>query len=71
MLGENPRFIYDISEKPDPMLVPWVRRSAVYRELNSQALVLESANDVRGAAEVYGRIMDLKDPRFAPKIQTN
>ena len=69
MLGENPRFIYDISEKPDPMLAPWVRRSAVYRELNSQALMLESANDVRGAAEVYGRIMDLKDPRFAPKIQ--
>lgn len=64
LLGDSPRFIYDTAQRPDPMLVPWVRRSAIFNELSMQARDAMAVENYELAANLYHRIFDLNDPRF-------
>lgn len=38
MLGENPKFIYKVADRPDPMIYPPIRREAIRSELEAKAL---------------------------------
>lgn len=69
LLGDEPRFIYDPAERPDPMLVPWVRRAAIFKEFSEVAEALVKHGDLDKAIEVYKRILDLHDLRFTPLVQ--
>ena len=64
LLGDEPRYIYDPVNRPDPMLVPWVRRAVIYEELSAQAASLLAAEQFDEALEVYERILEMNDPRF-------
>jgi hypothetical protein len=64
MLGDRPRFVYQTNNRPDPMLVPWVRNQAIYNELSSQADALVEQGNVDGAVELYQRILAMNDIRF-------
>jgi len=37
LLGEEPKFVYDPGDLPDPMIIPWVRREVIVRELIEMA----------------------------------
>ncbi len=37
LLGEEPKFVYDPHDLPDPMIIPWVRREVIVRELIEMA----------------------------------
>lgn len=64
LLGENPRFTYDATGLQDPMLVPWARNAAIFKELSEQAEALMSEGELDRAAEVYQRILALNDSRY-------
>jgi len=69
MLGDEPRFIYNPGDKPDPMLVPWVRRAAIFKELMTQADALLAAGKIADAMKLYQRVADLRDPRYTAIVQ--
>lgn len=64
LLGDEPRFIYDPADRPDPMVAPWVRRAAIYKELSATAEALTTQGEYDKAVAVYQRILQLNDPRF-------
>lgn len=64
MLGDNPRFIYDANNRPDPMVFPPVRNAAIHGELTLVAEKLEAEGNLREAALTYQQIVNLEDPRF-------
>lgn len=64
LLGDAPRFIYNPRERPDPMVVPWVRRAAIYKELSSLAEKLASEKKFDAAVVLYQRILALNDERY-------
>lgn len=64
LLGDEPRFIYDSAQRPDPMVVPWVRRAAIYKELSARAKDAIDAEDFQSAAELYVRIINMNDERY-------
>lgn len=37
LLGEEPKFVYNPGDLPDPMIIPWVRREVIVRELLDMA----------------------------------
>ena len=37
LLGEEPKFVYNPRDLPDPMIIPWVRREVIVRELIDMA----------------------------------
>ncbi len=37
LLGEEPKFVYDPRDLSDPMIIPWVRREVIVRELIEMA----------------------------------
>lgn len=69
LLGDQPRFIYDPADRPDPMLVPWVRRAAIFKELFASAAASLEAGQVDQALEFYQQILKMNDPRFTPVVQ--
>ena len=69
LLGDEPRYIYDPVKRPDPMLVPWVRRAVIYGELSAQADSLMEAERYDEAIEVFERILDMNDPRFSVQVR--
>ena len=69
LLGDEPRFIYNPEERPDPMIVPWVRRAAIFKELSLAAETLTTLGQLDKAVEVYQRIMQLDDPRYNGIVQ--
>ncbi len=64
MLGDEPRFVYNPNGRPDPMLLPWVRNEAIFKELSAQAEALEEAGEYDAAIALYQRIQRMGDPRF-------
>lgn len=64
MLGQNPRFVYDPANRPDPMIFPPVRNSAIYMELTKVADKFVAEKKFDEALKVYQKILDLKDRRF-------
>ncbi len=69
LLGDQPRFIYDAADKNDPMVVPWVRRAAIYRELSTQAEDHLKDGQIDEALDLFGRIIALNDQRFTPLVR--
>ena len=65
MLGDEPRFVYDPGDRPDPMLLPWVRNLAIYTELSTKAEVMVASGEYAAAVGIYQQIMGLNDPRFS------
>lgn len=65
LLGDEPRFIYDPADRPDPMVAPWVRRAAIFKELSVVAEMLTAQGEFDQAVAVYQRILQLNDPRFS------
>ena len=37
LLGDEPRFVYSPRNLPDPMIIPWVRRDVIVREMMEAA----------------------------------
>lgn len=68
LLGDEPRFIYNPEERPDPMIVPWVRRAAIYKELSSLADSFTGLGQFDKAVELYQRILQLDDPRYNAEV---
>lgn len=66
LLGNNPRFVYNPQERTDPMVVPWVRRAAIFKELSAQADKLMADKKFDQAVVLYQRILQLNDQRFTP-----
>ncbi len=64
MLGDEPRFIYDPSDRPDPMLLPWVRNAAIYKELSEEAKLLTENEQFEQAIALYQRIQQLGEPEY-------
>jgi len=69
LLGDSPRFIYDPEDRPDPMLVPWVRRSAIFKELSDLADANLQKGSMDQAVAVYQKILAMNDPRFTMLAQ--
>ena len=64
LLGENPRFIYNASERPDPMIFPATRNAAIFIELSAEAEQLVRERKLIEAIRVYERIVELADRRY-------
>lgn len=64
LLGDAPRFIYNPLERPDPMVVPWVRRAAIYKELSALAEKMTADKKFDEAVVLYQRILALNDERY-------
>jgi hypothetical protein len=64
LLGDNPRFTYKAGSLQDPMMVPWVRNAAIFKELSAQADAAMTASQLDKAADLYKKILDMKDPRY-------
>ena len=64
MLGDEPRFIYDPADRPDPMLLPWVRNAAIYNELSNEAALLTENEQFEQAIALYQRIQQLGEPQY-------
>lgn len=69
LLGDNPRFVYDPAGKSDPMVVPWVRRAAIIKELMARADKELEAGKADRAVSIYKRILDMRDQRFFAAVQ--
>lgn len=69
LLGDSPRFVYDPSGKPDPMVVPWVRRAAIFKELIARADACATQGQIDQAVAIYQQILDMNDPRFNLAVQ--
>lgn len=70
LLGDAPRFVYDPQNRPDPMLVPWVRRAAIFKELSAIAEEYFKNGELDKAVEVYQRILQMDDPRFNAEVHS-
>lgn len=63
LLGEQPRFIYDINERPDPMMVPWIRAAVVFKDLEKLALSLMEQERLGEARQIYRLMLEIDDAR--------
>lgn len=64
LLGEQPRFLYNAQNLPDPMVVPWVRRAAIYKELSVAAEHFVQEEHFDKAIALYRKILEMDDPRY-------
>jgi hypothetical protein len=69
LLGDEPRFVYAPKDRPDPMLVPWVRNAAIFSEMNTAAELALKAGAIEQAIANYQRILALNDPRYTALVQ--
>lgn len=69
LLGDSPRFVYDPAGKSDPMVVPWVRRAAIIKELLARADQHLAAGNADQAVAIYKKVLDMRDQRFVGLIQ--
>ncbi|MCE5228110.1 hypothetical protein LLG95_00755 [bacterium] len=69
LLGDNPRFIYDTAGKSDPMVVPWVRRAAIFKELMARADQQIIDGKLDDALATYKKVLDMRDQRFVAAVQ--
>jgi len=69
LLGDEPRFIYNPRGKSDPMLLPWVRNDAIFKELSGLAAGYIEQDDLRKALEAYNRILEMNDSRYTAEAR--
>lgn len=69
LLGDSPRFVYDPDGKSDPMVVPWVRRAAIIKELLVRADGQLAAGRADQAVAIYKTVLDMRDQRFVGVVQ--
>lgn len=68
MLGKDPDFIYSAEGLRDPMLVPWVRQMAIFKELVAEADELIAAEKYAEAKKLYDRLLAFRDDRFMNEL---
>jgi hypothetical protein len=59
LLGEEPSFVYDPQNRPDPMLVPWTRLRVMSEEAGDIAQRAQEDQDYEKAALAYSQVMIL------------
>ena len=72
LLGETPRFVYLAKERPDPMVLPWVRKEIIFKELQAEGnrlvAALGTATDdgaFKAARSVFEKMKALDIPEYA------
>lgn len=81
LLGDNPKFLYDANDRPDPMVFPPMRRAAIAKHLFEEVelILKESKTSPRGSANpelartvfpLLEQIKDLGDERFVALAET-
>jgi hypothetical protein len=69
LLGDEPKFIYNPRDKSDPMLMPWVRNAAIFKELSELAEKYIEQDELVQAVEVYNKILKMDDPRYTAEVR--
>lgn len=70
LLGDEPRFVYNPANMPDPMLMPWVRNAAIYSELSKLAEEHLNREEFDQAIELYRKILAMNDDRYSLEIRS-
>lgn len=58
LLGLHPRFVYNPKDKPDPMVIPWIRREIMAKELLNEALTLLNQRKLHEARKLLAMIVE-------------
>jgi hypothetical protein len=70
LLGGKPRFVYDPKELPDPMIIPWVRRDVMVREMLDTARKHVATGNLPLAKELLRKALaDFPDSRLANQVR--
>lgn len=70
LLGGKPRFIYDAQNKPDPMLIPWIKAEEEAKSLLEKASIEIGKGNKAAARDIYKSIIDrFPDTTWAQNAQ--
>jgi hypothetical protein len=70
LLGTKPRFVYDPKDYPDPMIIPWIRRDVLVREILDVARKQAAKGNFAAAKELLTRALkDYPDSRHITAVQ--
>jgi len=67
MLGDNPPFVYDPADRPDPMLIPWTRARVMFKELDQIAQQAIAEKNWPMAEMAYRRMLTLESDEYRQK----
>jgi hypothetical protein len=70
LLGTKPRFVYDPKDFPDPMIIPWIRRDVLVREILDVARKQAAQGNFATAKELLTRALrDYPDSRHISAVR--